>query len=131
MGRMDRRAFLRASIGTGVAAAFVVGSGRFARAQDTTPAAGTEAMIRVVHASPDAPAVDIYVNGSKALSNLAFKEVSPWTPLPGGSYDVKVTAAGQTEGVIEASSPSRAASTTAWWPSAGWLISRPRWSRII
>ena len=63
------------------------------------------ANIRVIHGSPDAPAVDIYVNGTKAISNLAFKEATAWTALPAGTYDVKVTAAGSTEAVIEASLP--------------------------
>lgn len=49
--------------------------------------------VRVVHASPDAPAVDIYVNGSIVLENLPFREYSEYLPLPGGTYsvDIKVT----------------------------------------
>lgn len=64
-----------------------------------------QAQLRAVHASPDAPAVDIWVNGNKAISNLAFKAVTGWIALPEGSYDVKVTAAGSTEAVIEATLP--------------------------
>lgn len=49
--------------------------------------------VRVVHASPDAPAVDIYVNGGKVLENLPFREYSEYLALPAGSYsvDIKVT----------------------------------------
>ncbi len=49
--------------------------------------------VRVVHASPDAPAVDIYVNGGKVLEGLPFREYSEYLPLPAGSYsvDIKVT----------------------------------------
>lgn len=64
-----------------------------------------EAKLRVIHASPDAPAVDVYVNGAKAISNLAFKDVSPWASLPAGSYDVKVTPAGKTDTVLAATLP--------------------------
>ena len=49
--------------------------------------------VRVVHASPDAPAVDIYVNGGKVLENMPFREYSEYLALPAGSYsvDIKVT----------------------------------------
>jgi hypothetical protein len=76
-----------------------------------TPAAAAqtnEAALRVIHASPDAPAVDIYVNGAKAISDLAFNKVSDWAMLPAGSYDVRVTAAGGTDAVIEATLPLEA-----------------------
>jgi subtilisin family serine protease len=38
----------------------------------------TPARVRVVHASPDAPAVDILVNGAVALSNVPFTAVSDY-----------------------------------------------------
>jgi hypothetical protein len=49
--------------------------------------------VRIVHASPDAPAVDIYVNGGKVLENLPFREYSEYLALPAGGYsvDIKVT----------------------------------------
>jgi hypothetical protein len=65
----------------------------------------SDAWVRVLHGSPDAPAVDVYVNGTKAFSNLAFKSVTDWAKLPAGSYDVKVTAAGATDAVIQATLP--------------------------
>ena len=71
--------------------------GRGAGAQDATPAAvdctaaiGTgaagDACVNVVHASPDAPAVDVYVDGALALSNLAFPGSSGWVALPAGPH---------------------------------------------
>lgn len=57
-------------------------------------AQSTTAKVRVVHASPDAPAVDVYVNGNKTLSNVPFFTASDYLDLPGGSYDIKVTPAG-------------------------------------
>ncbi|MCA9286296.1 MAG: DUF4397 domain-containing protein [Phycisphaerales bacterium] len=62
-----------------------------------------DARVRVVHASPDAPAVDVLVDGSVAFSNLAFTESTMYAALPEGTYDVNVTAAGDPgASVIEA-----------------------------
>lgn len=55
-------------------------------------AQGGQAQVRVVHASPDAPAVDIFVGANKAISNLAFKAASPYANLPVGKADIKVFA---------------------------------------
>jgi hypothetical protein len=58
-----------------------------------TPAAYAQeakASVRVVHASPDAPAVDIYVNDAKTLSNIAFKRVTNYLALDAGQYNIKV-----------------------------------------
>lgn len=57
-------------------------------------AADGDARVRVVHASPDAPAVDIWVNGAVAISNLAFKEATDYVPLAPGEYQIQVTPAG-------------------------------------
>ncbi|HET9660979.1 MAG TPA: DUF4397 domain-containing protein [Thermomicrobiales bacterium] len=43
-----------------------------------------DACVRVIHASPDAPAVDIYVNGSKVVENLAYGAGTDFAPLPSG-----------------------------------------------
>ncbi|MFN8498086.1 MAG: DUF4397 domain-containing protein [Anaerolineae bacterium] len=64
-----------------------------------------DAMVRVVHASPDAPAVDICVNGNKAFTNAAFKAATNYANLKPGAYDIKVIPAGGScsdKGVIEA-----------------------------
>lgn len=53
-----------------------------------------DARIRVIHASPDAPAVDVYANGNKVLSNVPFFTASDYLVVPAGSYDLKVTPAG-------------------------------------
>ena len=39
------------------------------------PNAG-QAWIRVLHGSPDAPAVDVYVDGAKAITALAFGKIT-------------------------------------------------------
>jgi len=53
-----------------------------------------EACVNIVHASPDAPAVDVYVDGGLALEGLEFGAFSGWVALPAGDHQVQVTAAG-------------------------------------
>jgi hypothetical protein len=62
--------------------------------------AADKAMVRVLHASPDAPAVDIYVNGSKALSDVPFKGLSDYVALDAGTYKLEVKVAGSDTVVI-------------------------------
>jgi Domain of unknown function (DUF4397) len=60
-------------------------------------AAGAQAdpaRVRVAHFSPDAPAVDIYVNDERVLSDVPYKTVSDYLELPAGSYDLAVRPAG-------------------------------------
>lgn len=51
--------------------------------------------VRVFHASPDAPPVDIYVNGGLVFKNLSFKGFSEYVQLPMGEYKIEVFPAGQ------------------------------------
>src|SRR3712207_9223203 len=55
-----------------------------------------EAQIRVAHLSPDAPNVDVSVNGEPvaALQNVPYGTISPYLPLPAGSQRVTVYPAG-------------------------------------
>ena len=48
------------------------------------------ARLRVLHASPDAPNVDVYVDGAEAISNLAFGSITDYTSVPAGAHAVKV-----------------------------------------
>jgi LPXTG-motif cell wall-anchored protein len=52
------------------------------------------AKVRVVHASPDAPAVDVWVDGSKVLTNVPFFTASDYLDVPAGPHDIKVTPTG-------------------------------------
>jgi len=52
-----------------------------------------EARLRVLHASPDAPAVDIFLDGQKAITNLAFDSITDYVKVPAGEHTVKVFAA--------------------------------------
>lgn len=62
--------------------------------------AADDAMVRIIHASPDAPAVDILVDGEKAVSGAEFKAVTDYLTLPAGEHKVEVFAAGTTENAV-------------------------------
>jgi len=61
---------------------------------------GHQARVRVVHASPDAPAVDVWVNDGIAFSNAPFKGITDYAALDTGTYNVKVVPTGATEPVV-------------------------------
>ena len=48
------------------------------------------ATVQVLHASPDAPAVDVVVDGEEALSDVDFKASSGWIDVDAGTYSVEV-----------------------------------------
>lgn len=67
--------------------------------------ASDEARIRVLHASPDAPAVDIHINDQmvEGLGNVPFGTISDYISVPADTYNVKVYATGTTtDPVIDA-----------------------------
>lgn len=66
---------------------------------EMTPEATMEAMepmvnIRVAHLSPDAGAVDIYVEGEVAVADLEYPTVTDFLTLPAGTYTIAVAPAG-------------------------------------
>lgn len=52
-----------------------------------------EAMVRIAHASPDAPAVDVYVNGDAVVEGAAFKDATDYMNLPAGEHEVEIDVA--------------------------------------
>ena len=46
--------------------------------------------VQILHASADAPAVDILADGNTLLSGVDYKQSSGWTSLIEGSYDIEV-----------------------------------------
>jgi hypothetical protein len=61
------------------------------------------ANVLIVHASPDAPGVDIVVdNAGPAVSNLRFPANTGYVPLPTGTRNVKVNVFNTSTTVIEA-----------------------------
>lgn len=61
----------------------------------STTSAQTMNMVRVVHASPDAPAVDVFVNGTAVATNVPFFTASPYLPLADGKYQIAISPAGK------------------------------------
>ncbi len=82
------RRLLAASLAAGLLAASVVG----------TSLAADTAKVRVLHASPDAPAVDVHLDGAivDALTNVPFGTISGYLDIPAGDHNVKVYATGTT-----------------------------------
>jgi hypothetical protein len=69
--------------------------GTSACGDDDAPIDPGTSRLRVIHLSPDAPAVDVWVNGGlEAVSDLSFEEGTPYLELESGSYDFDVSPAG-------------------------------------
>ena len=83
----------------------LLASSLFACGDDEAIAPSTNAQVRVVHASPDAPNVDVLVDNAVVLSNVPFKAASNFLAVPAGSRNVKVRAAGTSTTVIDANAP--------------------------
>lgn len=64
--------------------------------EETGNEEGAKSMVRVVHASPDAPAVDVWAVGvdSPLIADLAYGETSDYLELPEGDYTIELRAAG-------------------------------------
>ena len=52
------------------------------------------ASVRVAHMSPNAPNVDVYIDGSTVLEDVAFGAVSGYLNVPAGARTIEITAAG-------------------------------------
>lgn len=58
----------------------------------TITPAGT--LLRFVNASPDAPNVDVYLDGKRSASNIGFTAYSAYMPVAPGTYNLDIRAAG-------------------------------------
>lgn len=64
-------------------------------ADDKTAPLPGRARVRVVHAAPDAPAVDLLLNERAAISNLKFGQATgAYAEFPAGTYQLKVASVG-------------------------------------
>jgi len=88
----SRRTVLK-SLGAAGSAALVGGS-----ATGTVVADDHSAYVRVAHASPDAPAVDVFVDGNAVLEDVVFGTISDYLELDPGEYRIEVAPAGQGRG---------------------------------
>jgi len=59
-----------------------------------TATLGFAQRIRVVHASPDAPAVDVYVDSAKAVEALPFGEYTDYIDVPLSQIEYSIVVAG-------------------------------------
>lgn len=70
----------------------------------TTPAA-SPARLSAIHASPDAPGVDLYVDGTKVGSDLMFPNNTPYLSVNAGTRAIAVKVAGTSTTVLSADLP--------------------------
>ena len=71
---------------------------------DTNPMSSSPSLqkstVMIIHASPDAPGVDILVDNAKAVTNLGFPKNTGYVDLTAGMRNVKVNASGTSTTVI-------------------------------
>lgn len=84
MTRNLRRMMIMALVALGPLAMLPAAAG----AQATSP------LLRVVHASPGAPPVEVYLDGQRLITAPQFTEATPYTAVPVGAHRVQVFAAG-------------------------------------
>ncbi len=61
-----------------------------------------QASFRVVHASPNAPNLDVYLNGFTAATNLAYDSSTKYAPAGAGNYQLRVATTGTATYLIDA-----------------------------
>jgi hypothetical protein len=61
--------------------------------------------VRAIHLSPDAPAVDVLVDGNQALANVTYLVASDYLDVDAGNPTFRVEAVGSNDAVIEAEVP--------------------------
>ncbi|MEO8391674.1 MAG: DUF4397 domain-containing protein [Chloroflexota bacterium] len=61
----------------------------------TTVPTDTSAYLRIAHFAPDAPAVDVYFNGSIAYKKLIYQSMSNWLAVDPGTYSIAVVPNGE------------------------------------
>ncbi len=66
----------------------------------SSPSEAGSTLVRVAHLSPDAPAVDVLVNGARVVTGAAFGDVTGYLTLPAGSARIQVVPAGASSPVV-------------------------------
>lgn len=74
---------------------------------DETPASPVveKAQVKVIHASPDAPGVDLLLDNVRTGTNLTFPNNTGYLPVNSGTRNVKVNVTGTSTTVIQADLP--------------------------
>ncbi len=104
--RRPQKVFDTLSLTTAAVLAFVLMfalSAPLALAQQATPAVTgvPNPTVRVVHASPDAPAVTVLVDNQPVAEQLAFGSATEYVDLPAGDHQVQVIPEGGDAPVID------------------------------
>ncbi len=90
-------------------------------------AAAGDAQIRVIHASPDTPPVDVYVDGAKVISALGFTKASDYQAIAAGKHDFQLFRGGAipatSDPVIQAKGMEIPAGAKLSLVGIGWLAS--------
>ena len=73
--------------------------------KDNPSAPPNTGQVMVVHAAPDAPAVDLLLDGNMLANNLTFPNHTAYLPIAAGTHNVKAVATGTTTTVLDASVP--------------------------
>jgi hypothetical protein len=103
---ITRRRVIQGAGAAGIAG--VVGS-TVVTAQDDNQTGGNEtgyenqAALRVAHATPDAPGVDVRIDGDNQVEGLGFRAVSDYNELEEGTHQVEIVVSneGPIEGVLD------------------------------
>jgi Domain of unknown function (DUF4397) len=100
--RFMKRLLFRA--GAAAVTAIALGAcGVFDDDDDPTPTPVAQANLRAIHASADTPAVDVFVNGMRALPGVTFGQASAFNAIAAGTTRVQVSLANQPASATEAS----------------------------
>lgn len=108
-----RRTFLK-TVGSVTLAGAVAGCGQEEPEDEETPEPDdqdepdadedtpepAEANLRVAHLSPDAPNVDVFVDGDAVLEDVPFSAFSDYLEVVEGTYAIEITAAGDPDTVV-------------------------------
>lgn len=68
--------------------------------QPEANAQAATARVRLVHMSPDAPALDVQLDGQRTAASLAFRSASGYMTLSPGERKLRLLPAGQTQGAL-------------------------------
>lgn len=58
------------------------------------------AKVRFLHASPDAPTMDIYIDGNKVVQNVPYAGVSTYSDVTGGEHKIELYPAGRKDAAL-------------------------------
>src|SRR5690242_11010812 len=64
-------------------------------AQARPASAASPAFVRVVHASPNIGTADVFLDGTKVLSNFQFGTVTDYVTIPPGPHKVQIALIGK------------------------------------